>query len=161
MLDLQENIDLSRYKWQEFNDVSHDGHLVHHDQTILDYDLERGTIDLITRWGKDGGHCMLHRHVARTTCIVLQGEQHFFDYDENGNRAAEPRIRTVGGHGLSKGPDKYPHMERGGPEGCVAFFSMHGDGPNAVIFEAFDADMNVAVGITIEMIVADFEANAR
>ena len=39
MLDLTSNLDLSQYKWQEFNDVSSDGHLVHHDQTILGYDL--------------------------------------------------------------------------------------------------------------------------
>ena len=36
--------------------------------------LERGALDFLVRWGKDGGHCMVHRHVAPTTCIVLEGE---------------------------------------------------------------------------------------
>ena len=94
---------------------------------ILDYDKALGTLDLLVRWGKDGGHCTLHRHLASTTCIVLQGEQHFYDYDAKGVRSAEPRIRGAGEHGLSMGPDKMPHMECGGPDGGVAFFSMHGE----------------------------------
>ena len=161
MIDINSNIDLSQYKWQEFNDVGPGGHLVHHDQTILGYDMERGTIDFLVRWGKDGGHCILHRHVASTTCIVLEGEQHFYDYDENGNRANEPRIRRAGEHGLSKGPDKMAHMECGGPEGCVAFFSMHGGSADAIMYETYDENMNVLVEVTIDMIVADFEANAK
>ena len=54
-----------------------------------------------------------------------------------------------------------PHMERGGAEGGVAFFSMHGGGPDAVMYEAYDKDMNVVVKVTLDMILQDFEANAK
>ena len=161
MIDLKGNLDLSQYKWQEFHYEDENGYLVHHDQTILGYDKERGTLDLLVRWGTDGGHCMVHRHIASTTCIVLEGEQHFYDYDENGRRSTAPRIRRAGEHGLSKGPDKMPHMERGGPDGGVAFFSMHGGGPDAIMYEAFDKDLNVVIEVTLDMIVQDFEANAK
>ena len=160
-IDLDGALDLTKYKWQEFDYEDDHGYLVHHDQTILDYDRERGTLDLLVRWGKDGGHCMVHRHIASTTCIVLEGEQHFYDYDENGKWATEPRIRRAGEHGLSKGPDTMPHMERGGPDGGVAFFSMYGGGPDAVLYDAYDKDMNVVVEVTPDMILQDFEANAK
>ena len=47
------------------------------------------------------------------------------------------------------------------PDGCVAFFSMHGDGPSAVMYEAYDKDLNAVMDVTIDMIVQDFEANAK
>lgn len=155
-------IDFSQLKWQEFNYEAKDGILVHMEQTILAHDQELGTLDFLTRWGSDGGSCPVHRHIARTSCIVLEGEQRFFDYDgEKGEWIAEPRIRRAGEHGFSVGPDKMAHRETGGPEGCVAFFSMRGDGPNAVMYEAYDDDMNMVAEVTIDMILADFEANAR
>ena len=161
MIDINSNLDLSQYKWQEFNEVGEDGFLIHMEQTILGCHRERGTIDFLVRWGKDGGHCPVHRHIASTTCIVLEGEQHFYDYQEDGTWATTPRIRRAGEHGLSHGADKMAHRECGGPDGCIAFFSMHGDGPDAVMYEAFDNDMNLLIGVTIDMIVADFEANAK
>ena len=56
---------------------------------------------------------------------------------------------------------KGAEQERGGPSGCVAFFSMHGGGPDAIMYEAYDKDMNVVVEVTLDMIVQDFEANAK
>ena len=154
----QGKLDLDKYQWQVFRYETSDGGLVHMEQTILAYDLELGSLDFLTRWSNDGGSCPVHRHIASTSCIVLEGEQHFYDYDDDGWRS-EPRIRRAGEHGFATGPDAMPHREVGGPEGCVAFFSMRGQGPNAVMYEAFDDDMNPVADVTIEMIVADFEAN--
>jgi hypothetical protein len=89
---------------------------------------------------------------------VLHGEQHFYDFTEDG-WAKEPRIRLAGEHGFSNGADKYPHREVGGPDGCVAFFSIRGEGPNAVMYEAYDDFGKLICEVTLETIVADFEAN--
>ena len=59
MIDVKSDLDLSQYKWQEFHYEDENGYLVHHDQTILGYDKERGTLDFLVRWGTDGGHCMV------------------------------------------------------------------------------------------------------
>ncbi|MCR9093049.1 MAG: hypothetical protein NXI30_02420 [bacterium] len=38
MVEVDGELDLSPYKWQEFHFEDENGYLVHHDQTILDYD---------------------------------------------------------------------------------------------------------------------------
>lgn len=154
----QGNLDLSKYKWREVTDDSC-SYFVHHDFTILGYSKEAGTLDMIVRWGKDGGHCNLHRHMATTTCFVIEGEQHLYDFDENGVMATEPRIRKAGDYGLSFGAEQ-PHLERGGPDGGVALFSTHSDS-DAVLYDILDEDLNLIIPVTIDLLVADFEENAK
>ena len=157
---IESKLDLNQYKWQEFNFKGSDGVLVHMEQAILAYDLELGTLDFLTRWGDDGGSCHVHRHMVSTSCIVMEGEQRFYDYDhEKGTWAKEPRVRHVGEHGFSTGADKMAHRETGGPDGCVAFFHMDGKGPNPVMYQFYDDDMNMVGEVTLDMIVADYEAS--
>lgn len=159
---IESKLDLTQYRWQEFKYEASDGRLIHMEQAILSYDLELGTIDFLTRWGNDGGSCPIHRHMASTSCIVMEGEQHFYDYDhEKGEWKKEPRIRKTGEHGFSTGNDKHAHQETGGPEGCVAFFHMDGNGPNPVMYEFFDDDMNMIGEVTLDMLIADYEANTQ
>ena len=147
-------MDLSKYKWREVTGEPGDSYLVHHDYTILGYNIEAGTLDMIVRWGTDGGHCNIHRHMATTSVLVLEGEQHLYDYDEDGNLAKEPRIRKAGEYGLSFGAEA-PHLECGGPEGGVAYFGTHSN--DGVIYEILDEKLNLVIPITIELLVADFE----
>lgn len=156
---IEGNLDLGNYKWREVNDEEDASYFIHHDFTILGYDIEAGTLDMIVRWGKDGGHCNLHRHMTTTSIFVLEGEQHLYDIAEDGTVAKEPRIRKAGEYGLSLGVE-IPHLERGGPEGGAAFFSTHCDG-DGVMYEILDEDLNVIFPITIELLVADFEENAK
>ena len=111
----QGNLDLSKYKWREVTDEEDASYFIHHDFTVLGHNKEAGTLDMIVRWGKDGGHCALHRHMTTTTVFVLEGEQHLFDIAEDGTVATEPRIRKAGEYALSTGVET-PHLERGGPE---------------------------------------------
>ena len=113
---------------------------------------------MIVRWGKDGGHCALHRHMTTTTIFVLDGEQHLYDVATDGTVAKEPRIRKAGDYALSLGIET-PHLERGGPEGGAALFSTH-CGKDGVMYEILDEDLNLVIPITIELLVADFEALA-
>ncbi len=152
------NLDLSKYKWREVDDEADASYFIHHDYTILGYDEAAGTLDMIVRWGSDGGHCNLHRHMATTTCFVLEGEQHLYDYDAEGNLAKEPRIRRAGDYGLSVGVET-PHLERGGPDGGVALFSTHST--DGALYELMDEELNVILPITIELLVADFNEFAR
>lgn len=157
---IDSKMDLDKYKWQEFHFEATDGRLIHMEQAILAYDMELGTIDFLTRWSNDGGSCPVHRHMCSTSCIVIEGEQRFQDFDPDaGVWLDEPRVRKVGEHGFSTGPDTKPHRETGGPEGCVAFFHMDGSGPNPVMYEFYDDQMNRVAEVTLEMIIADYEAN--
>lgn len=149
------NFDPSKHQWREV--VGEDGlsYQVHHDYTILGYDLEAGTLDMVVRWGADGGHCHKHRHIATTTVLVLAGEQHLWDLHPDGSRGEE-RIRRAGDYALSAG-EQFPHLECGGPEGGVAFFSNHSN--DGKLYEIVDDDGKLVVDVTMEVLIADWKEN--
>ena len=119
----QSYFDASRYKWREVTGEPGLSYKVRHDYTILGYDLAAGTLDMVVRWAGDGGHCPIHRHVATTTVLVLEGEQHLWDIHPDGTRG-EHKLRGAGDYALTVG-DALPHLERGGAEGGMAFFGNH------------------------------------
>ena len=101
---------------------------------ILGWDAAGGTLDMVVRWYGDGGHCPLHRHLATTTVLVLEGEQHLWDLRPDGTRGPE-RVRRAGDYALSTG-DALPHFERGGPQGGLVFFGEDGGAYTAVDAES-------------------------
>lgn len=147
--------DPSRYKWREVTGEPELSYRVHHDYTILGYDLAAGTLDMVVRWGSDGGHCPLHRHTATTTILVLEGEQHLWDRYPDGSRGEE-RIRRAGDYALSTG-DEYPHFERGGEAGGMVFFANHSS--DGRLYEIVDEDGKVVFEVTMQSLVEDFEAS--
>ena len=147
--------DPGRYRWREVTGEPGLSYEVHHDYTILGYDLSAGTLDMLVRWHGDGGHCPIHRHTATTTVLVLEGEQHLWDLHADGSRG-EHKVRAAGDYALTVG-DALPHLERGGAEGGVAFFGNHsGDG---LLYEVLDEDLKVVVNVTMELLIADWKEN--
>lgn len=151
------SFDPAKHKWRIVEGEPGDPYRIHHYYTILGYNAGAGTMDMVVRWDGDGGHCHIHRHMATTSVLVLEGEQVLFDYDENGNLAKEPRIRRAGDYGLSVGAET-PHLERGGPEGGLVYFGTHSD--DGVLYEILDENLNLLMPITIGTLAADFEENA-
>jgi len=147
--------DPSRYKWREVIGEDSLSYKVRHDYTILGYDLEKQTLDMLVRWTPDGGHCPLHRHVATTTILVLEGEQHLWDLKPDGTRG-EHRMRRAGDYALSTG-DVYPHFESGGDTGGIVFFGNHA--ADGVLYEIVDEEGNVMMDTTIAGLVDDWKAN--
>jgi hypothetical protein len=129
---------------------------VRHDYTILGYDLAAGTLDMVVRWAGDGGHCPIHRHTATTTVLVLEGEQHLWDLHPDGSRG-EHRLRRAGDYALTTG-EALPHLERGGARGGIAFFGNHSN--DGKLYELLDEDGKLVLDVTMEMLIADWQANA-
>lgn len=100
---------LSRYRWLEISDNSSPLYTVHHHQAVLGYDRGAGTFDMILRFEGDGGHCHRHRHVSKTSILVLEGEQHLTDLLSGGE--TRQKVRFAGEHHMTAG-DVHPHMER-------------------------------------------------
>jgi hypothetical protein len=148
--------DPDRYKWRKVEGGPELSYKVNHDYTILGYDIEAGTLDMVVRWAGDGGHCNVHRHTAVTTVLVLEGEQHLVDLHPDGTRG-ETKVRRAGDYALSTW-DALPHLERGGDEGGVVFFGCHCT--EGSLYEILDEDLKVVADVTIESLVADWEANA-
>jgi hypothetical protein len=149
--------DPSRHRWREVTGEPGLGYKVRHDYTILGYDLAAGTLDMVVRWAGDGGHCPIHRHIATTTVLVLEGEQHLWDIHPDGSRGPE-RMRRAGDYALTVG-DAHPHLERGGSEGGLVFFGNHaGDGR---LYEITDEAGKFVADVTMAALVADWQANGR
>ena len=151
----QSSFDPSRYKWREVTGAPGLSYFVHHDYTILGYDLGAGTLDMAVRWGDDGGHCPIHRHTATTTVLVLDGEQHLWDLKPDGTRG-EHKVRKAGDYALTVA-DALPHLECGGAEGGIAFFSNHSD--SGLLYELLDEDMKVVADVTMQVLIDDWKAN--
>ncbi len=151
----QSHFDPGRYKWRQVTGEPGLSYKVRHDYSILGYDLAAGTLDMVVRWAGDGGHCPIHRHVATTTVLVLEGEQHLWDLYPDGSRG-EHRVRCAGDYALTVG-DALPHLERGGEEGGITFFGNHSS--NGLLYEILDEDLKVIVDVTMEGLVADWKEN--
>ncbi len=151
----QSFFDPSRYKWRQVTGGPELSYKVRHDYTILGYDVDAGTLDMLVRWDGDGGHCPIHRHTATTTVLVLAGEQHLWDIHPDGTRG-EHKVRRAGDYALTVG-DGLPHLERGGEEGGIVFFGNHCT--NGVLYEMLDEDMKVVADVTIEGLAEDWKQN--
>ena len=57
----------------------------------------------------------------------------------------EHKVRPAGTYVMSPGGEA--HMERGGPEGAVVFFSLYAG--KGVCFETLDKDMNILDSATV------------
>ena len=147
--------DPTRYKWREVTGDAAAPYKIHHDYTILGYDLAAGTLDMVVRWQGDGGHCPIHRHTATTTVLVLEGEQHLWDIERDGS-VGQHRMRRAGDYALT-GADARPHLERGGDDGGLVFFGAHSS--TGLLYEILDENDNVVSNVTMESILADFSAN--
>jgi hypothetical protein len=146
-------LDPEQYRWLEITGSGNSSYAIHHDLSILGYDRDAGTIDLLIRFDDAGGHCQAHRHLTTTSVLVLEGEQHIDELRPGGERVH--KVRKAGEYHLTPG-DPYPHMERGGPEGAVVFFSHHtSDGR---LYEIVDDDGNPLATVTIESLIATWES---
>ncbi len=148
--------DPSRHRWREVVGEPGLPYKVRHDYTILGYDLGAGTLDMVVRWAGDGGHCPIHRHTATTSVLVLEGEQHLWDLHPDGRRGPH-RVRRAGDYALTSG-EALPHLERGGDEGGMVFFGNHSS--DGLLYEVLDEELNLVAKVTMEILVADFQANA-
>ncbi len=135
-------------------DLSYD---MHYEFKVLGWDHEKGEIDFVLRFAADGGHCQRHRHLANTTILVLEGEQHLFDLKPDGS--IEHRTRSAGAYHRGTGPEALPHMERGGAGGALVYYQCQAD--DGRLFEFLDDDLNVIEEVTIDTLLETWEEGRR
>ena len=114
-------------RWQKFGDFEH---FVF---AMFDVDKQKKVIDFILKFDPNQ-RIFLHRHLALTNTLVIQGEHRL--YEPNG---ALKEARPVGSYTSS--PPGEPQREGAGNEGGVVFYSVRGkDGP---LFELLDDELHV------------------
>ena len=146
--------DTTQYRWQEVKDESSQSYKVEYEFTLLGYDRAAGTLDMLLRFGRDGGHCPRHRHITTTTVLVLEGEQHLTDLLPGGE--TRQKVRRAGEHHLTTG-DVHPHLERGGDDGALIFYSHHC--PDGRMYELLDDDLKVLTVVTMDDMIEGWEAS--
>ena len=117
---------------------------VNHEYAVLGGNPATGVLDMLVRFAP-GGHCPRHRHVAPTSVLVLEGEQHVFDTLPGGE--VRPRVvRRAGDYARGDGDDL--HIEGGGPDGGLIYLTMHA--ADGHLFDIVDRDLRVLERVTIE-----------
>ena len=95
---------------------------------VLGAQPEKGRIDFLSKWAPNS-YCHFHRHIGETTPTQTIH-----------------KVRKPGFYAHTPGGEV--HMEYGGPEGTVVFFSCQAD--NGRLFEVLDTEENVFAVATIE-----------
>lgn len=145
--------DPSHLEWLEVVGDDQLSYELHYHHSVLGWDRESGTIDFVLRFPGDGGHCQRHRHLCNTAILVLEGEQHLDDLHPDGT--ITHRMRRAGEYSRAPGPEALPHMERGGPDGAVVFYSCQAS--DGRLYELLDDGLEVIAEVTIEDLIQGWE----
>jgi hypothetical protein len=115
---------------------------------ILDVNEAAHTADIIVKFDP-GARCLFHRHVAATTTMVLEGTLHVFDQTANG---VVEKIKPAGS--FSSGAENEIHIEGGGDDGVVVYFSMRGTDDH--IYDLLNTDFSLRKAITVQDFAKDW-----
>jgi quercetin dioxygenase-like cupin family protein len=116
---------------------------------ILDVDIAARSADMLVKF-EPNSQCMYHRHAARTTTLVLEGELCVREQVDGGEV-----VKTKPAGSYSIGGENEVHIEGSGDAQAIIFFSMHSD--TDVIYELLREDLTLRRAVT----VADFERDWR
>jgi len=113
---------------------------------MLDVDVPQKIVDFILKFPPNQ-KIFLHRHLALTNTLVVQGEHRL--YEPNGKLK---EVRPVGSYTSS--PPGDPHQEGAGDEGGVVFYSVRGK--DGALFEVLDDNLNVIGTLGLDDFVSAF-----
>jgi hypothetical protein len=147
-VNLLAGVDINELRWVPNPPDQRFGYPIDYDFAVLGCQQDIGRLDLLIRWAPNS-YCHFHRHIGATTTLVLEGEHHVIDLDENGQEVAHD-VRPAGDYRISPGGDL--HMERGGPDGSLVLFAMFE--PSGRMFEILDDDRNLIAPVTIDSLLA-------
>jgi quercetin dioxygenase-like cupin family protein len=119
---------------------------------VYKVDEENGIVDILFKFAPNQ-KVMLHRHKTPYITFVVQGELRF--YRPNGELK---EIRPTGSYvfGVANGE---PHLEGGGDEPAIVFFSNRE--VKDALYEFLDADMQTTTVLRLEDFKAQFEAQGH
>ena len=138
--------DTSTVDWKEFIPGSVDF-------KILDVNVGTNTVDLLARFAP-GKQCFYHRHVAQATTLVLEGELHIIEKNAQGDVR---KVKPAGS--FSSGAVDEVHIEGGGAEGALVFFSLRGDSER--IYDMLNEDLTLMQTITIHDFARDWVQSSQ
>lgn len=116
------------------------GDLEHFVFAVLDVDTPRKLVDFVIRFDPNR-QIVLHRHLALTNTMVIQGEHRLYEPD-----GSLKEVRPVGSYTSSEPGE--PHREGGGDQHAVVLYSVRGK--DGVLFELLNDDLKVVGTLSVE-----------
>ena len=142
-----------RVEWRRITDPECTGYKIDFEYSLLGFDFSAARLDMLLRYAKDRGHCRRHRHVASTMTMVLDGEQHLEELQDDGS--VKRISRQKGDYALAP-TDARPHLEHGGDTGGTVLLSMWA--PDEILFEYYAENSMESLGtVSIAEYVASWE----
>ena len=132
-------------RWDKLEDLEH---FVF---AVLDIDAPRTAVDFVIKFDPNQ-RIVLHRHLALTKTMVIQGEHHL--YEPSG---ALKEVRLVGSYTSSEPGE--PHREGAGDQPTVVLYSVRGK--DGVLFELLDDNLKVSGTLTMQDFIEAFEAQKK
>ena len=149
----QTSFDSDQVEWRRITDPSCVEYKIDFEFSLMGFDRDAGRLDMLLRYARGQGHCRRHRHVASTMTLVLEGEQHLKELQEDGS--VKHILRRKGDYALAPA-DARPHLEHGGDVGGIVFLSMWA--PDGILFEYFSEDSYSSLGtVSIDEYVASWK----
>ena len=109
------------------------GDLEHFVFAVLDIDIPGRVVDFIIKFDPNR-QIVLHRHLALTNTLVIQGEHRLYEPD-----GSLKEVRAVGSYTSSQPGE--PHREGAGDQHAVVLYSVRGN--ERVLFELLNDNLNV------------------
>jgi len=134
--------DTSNIKWKDF--ITEGCYY-----RILDVNVAAHSADMLVKFDP-GSRCLLHRHVAATTTLVLEGSLYVFEQTTDG---VVEKIKPAGS--FSSGAENEIHIEGGGEDGVVVYFSLRGKDDR--IYDFLNPDFSLRRAITVQDFAKDWE----
>jgi 2,4'-dihydroxyacetophenone dioxygenase len=102
----------------------------HFEAAVFEVDEQRRTVEFIVKF-EPNQKIVYHRHLAPTRTFVVQGEHRLYEVDGSLKEARKVGTYTFTPTGAA------PHLEGGGAEGCIVYYSMRAAGDEE-LFEVLD-----------------------
>jgi hypothetical protein len=129
-------------KWSRVKGTAKFDYPIDYSVAVLHVDEVEGRIDFLSRW-EPNHYCHYHSHVGENSILVIEGQHNVVETE--GHQTVH-KSREPGFFATNPGGDK--HMEYGGPEGTLVYFSCKAvDGK---LFDVMDQDGNVLNTATVE-----------
>jgi hypothetical protein len=123
------------------------GEFEHFVFAMLDVDEQKKIVDFIIKFVPNQ-QIFLHRHLAHTNTLVVQGEHRLY---EPNRRLKE--IRLAGSY--TSTPPGEPHREGGGQEGAVVYYTVRAEGDR--LFEVLDDNLKVVGTLVMQDFIDAFK----
>ena len=146
------NFSFDNVEWRRVIEPDFKQFRIDFEYSLMGYDISLGRLDMLLRYAPEKSYCRRHRHLASTMTLVLDGEQHLTEFQDNGT--TREIYRKKGDYALAKA-DALPHLEHGGKFGGTVMLSLLTHDGN--LFEYFGEHPEDSWKISIEDYVKNWK----